>query len=206
MSGWNPAAVGIMTSMTNQGLLLMKMRMLAIGKHYDIMDKDEHLLATVSLDAKQNMTGAVVGAAVASIAGDYIGRFAKRSLAYTYDVMDAGGNLALQIRKGSGGNTAQFTVVDPGTGANAGTINMKRSLFGGLKAHWMAPTGQPLMVTKGNIIRRKYTITDPSGKEIGRVRHKMLAIRDVWQLELDAGTNHLYSAIFAVVLDFEKKM
>src|SRR5271170_2416076 len=165
MSGWNPAAVGIMNSMTNQGLLLMKMRMLALGKHYDIMDKDEHLLATMSLDAKQNMTGAVVGTAVASIAGDYIGRLAKRSLAYTYDVMDAGGNLAFQIRKGSGGNTAQFTVVDPITGVNAGTIDMKRSLFGGLKAHWMAPSGQPLMVTKGNIIRRKYTITDTSGKE-----------------------------------------
>jgi uncharacterized protein YxjI len=206
MSGWNPAAVGIMNAMTNQGILLMKMKMLSLGKNYDIMDKDQRVLATIGLDANQNMTGAVVGAAVASIAGDYVGRFAKRSLSYTYDVKDAAGNLALQIRKGSGGNKTQFTIVDPATGATAGTIDMKRSLFGGLKAFWVAPTGQPLMGTKGNIIRRKYAITNPSGVEIGRVRHKMLAIRDVWELDLNPGTNHLYSAIFAVILDFEKKM
>jgi hypothetical protein len=38
------------------------------------------------------------------------------------------------------------------------------------------------------------------------VRHKILAIRDVWQLELDPRVNHLYSALFATVLDFEKTM
>ncbi len=206
MAGWNGAAVGIMNAMTNQGTLLMRMRVLSLGKNYDIMDLNKQVLATVGLDANQNMTGAAVGAAVASIAGDYVGRFAQRSLSYTYDVKDPAGNLALQIRKGSGGNTTQFTVFDPATGATAGTIDMKRSLFGGLRAHWKAPTGQPLMSTKGNIIRRKYAITNPSGQEIGHVRHKILAIRDVWQLELNPGTNHLYSAIFAVILDFEKKM
>jgi len=41
---------------------------------------------------------------------------------------------------------------------------------------------------------------------VGRVRHKILAIRDVWQLELNPQINHLYSALFATVLDFEKKM
>lgn len=206
MAGWNAAAVGIMNAMTNQGVLLMKMKMLSLGKNYDIMDKDQHVLASIGLDANQNMTGAAVGAAVSAIAGDYVGRFAKRSLSYTYDVTDPAGNLALQIKKGSGGNTTQFTVMDPSTGATAGTIDMKRSLFGGLKAHWVAPTGQPLMATKGNIVRRKYAITNPSGQQIGHVRHKMLAIRDVWELDLNPGTNHLYSAIFAVILDFEKKM
>ncbi len=206
MAGWNGAAVGIMNAMTNQGTLLMKMKILSMGKNYDVMDKDQRVLATIGLDANQNMTGAAIGAAVGAIAGDYVGRFARRSLSYTYDVKDPAGNLALQIKKGSGWNTAQFSVVDPATGATAGTIDMKRSLFGGLKAHWVAPTGQSLMTTKGNIIRRKYSITNPSGQEIGRVRHKMLAIRDVWQLELNPGTNHLYSAIFAVILDFEKKM
>jgi uncharacterized protein YxjI len=83
---------------------------------------------------------------------------------------------------------------------------MKRSLIGGLKAEWLNPNGQIVMMTKGNIIRRKYTISNGSGQEIGRVRHKILAIRDVWQLELNPSTNHLYSAIFAVILDFEKKM
>jgi uncharacterized protein YxjI len=79
-------------------------------------------------------------------------------------------------------------------------------MIGGLKATWGGPDGQPWMTTKGNIIRRKYTIVAPDGRVLGRVRHKILAIRDVWQLELDPGANHLYSAIFATVLDFEKKM
>jgi uncharacterized protein YxjI len=84
---------------------------------------------------------------------------------------------------------------------------MKRSLIGGLKASWIAPGGgQTIMMTKGNIIRRKYRIVDAGGREIGHVRHKILAIRDVWQLQLEGGVNHLYGAIFAAILDFEKKM
>ncbi|HEV2231151.1 MAG TPA: hypothetical protein VGS18_03075, partial [Thermoplasmata archaeon] len=61
-------------------------------------------------------------------------------------------------------------------------------------------------LTKGNIIRRKYEIRDGANRPVGHVRHKILAIRDVWQLELSPGVNHLYSALFATVLDFEKKM
>jgi len=60
--------------------------------------------------------------------------------------------------------------------------------------------------TKGTIVRRKYAILRPDGKEVGRVRHKIPAIRDVWELEFESGANHLYSAIFATILDFEKKM
>jgi hypothetical protein len=207
MAGWNPSAVGIMNAMTNQGKLLMRMRMMSLGMNYDIMDGEQRVLGTIALDAAQNMTGAVVGGAVGAIpiAGDFMKGWAQRSLIYTYDLKDSAGNLALQIRKGSGGNKTQFTVVDPMTGATAGIIDIKRSLIGGVKAHWLTPSGQPLMGTKGNIMRRKYTITDPAGQEIGRVRHKMLAIRDTWELDLNPGVNHMYSAIFAVIMDFEKK-
>ena len=31
-------------------------------------------------------------------------------------------------------------------------------------------------------------------------------IRDVWELELGQGSNHLFSSIFATILDFEKEM
>jgi uncharacterized protein YxjI len=206
MAGWNPAAANLMSSMENQGVLLMKMKILSLGKNYDVMDKEQRVLAHIGLDAQQNMTGSLVGSAVGSVAGGYVGRFVQRSMTYTYDVKDAGENLALQIKKGQGGNRTQFTIVDPMTGAVAGTIDMKRSLFGGLKATWVAPNGQPLMLTKGNIMRRKYAINNGAGQELGRVRHKILAIRDVWELDLNPGINHLYSAIFAVILDFEKKM
>lgn len=206
MTGMNPAAQGILNALSNQGTLLMKMRILSLGKNYDVMDANQRPICQIGLDASQNMTGALVGSAVASVAGDWVGRYAQRRMQYTYDVKDINGQLALQIKKGTGGQRAQFQIVDPFTGGSLGMIDMKRSFIGGLKATWLTPNGQPLMTTKGNIIRRKYSITNGTGQEVGRVRHKILAIRDVWQLDLNPATNHLYSAIFAVILDFEKKM
>lgn len=105
-----------------------------------------------------------------------------------------------------GGNTATFQVVDAATQSQVGRIELKRSLIGGLKATWVDPSGVVYLHTKGNILRRKYEILGPQGERWGRVRHKILAVRDVWQLELDPRVNHLYSALFATVLDFEKKM
>lgn len=202
----NPAAQGLVSSLTNQGTLLMKMRILSLGKNYDVMDTNQRVLCQVGLDSGQNIKGQMIGSAVSQLAGDYVGRWAQRSLQYTYTVKDPSGQLALEIRKGSGGNKADFQVVDPFSNALVGTIQLRRSLIGGLKAQWVAPNGQVYLLTKGNIIRRKYEIRDGANRAVGHVRHKILAIRDVWQLELLPGVNHLYSALFATVLDFEKKM
>lgn len=206
MAGLNPVAQNIVQALSNQSMLLMKMQILSFGKNYDVMDPNKTPLCRIGLDAGQNIKGQVLGSVVSQFAGDYIGRYATRSLNYTYTVKDAAGNLGLEIRKTGGGNHSQFQVVDPMASAPVGVIDMKRSLFGGLKATWLSPSGPPLMQTKGNIIRRKYSINGPDGRELGRVRHKILAIRDVWQLELDPGSNHLFSSIFATILDFEKKM
>ncbi|HEV2317753.1 MAG TPA: hypothetical protein VGV89_09320 [Thermoplasmata archaeon] len=202
----NPAASQILQSLSGHPKLLMKMRILSLGKNYDVMDENQQTLCQVGLDSSQNMKGAVVGSAVASVAGDFVGRLVQRNMQYTYTVKDPAGNLAYEIRKGSGAYTAEFQVVDPTANAVVGTIGMKRSFIGGLKAVWMDPAGQTLLSTKGNIIRRKYMIMDATGKAVGHVRHKILAIRDVWELDLEPQVNHLYSALFATVLDFEKKM
>ncbi|MFG1529917.1 MAG: hypothetical protein AAFA34_01385 [Thermoplasmata archaeon] len=196
----------IIQSLSGQATLLMKMKILSFGKNYDVMDSNQSVLLTIGLDAGQNLKGLAVGAAVSQIAGDYVGRWAARRREYTYDVKDPQGNLAMQIRKGVGGNTATFQVVDAATQSQVGRIELKRSLIGGLKATWVDPSGVVYLHTKGNILRRKYEILGPQGERWGRVRHKILAVRDVWQLELDPRVNHLYSALFATVLDFEKKM
>ncbi|MCI4350446.1 MAG: hypothetical protein L3K15_02895 [Thermoplasmata archaeon] len=206
MAGLSPTAQNLVEALANRPLLLMKMRILSLGKNYDVMDEQKNVLCTIGLDAGQNVTGSLVKGAVSSLAGDYVGRWAARSMKYTYTVKDAAGQVAMTINKGSGGNKALFDLVDTGSNVAIGTIQMKRGLIGGLKATWVAPGGQTTMMTKGNIIRRKYRIVDPAGREIGHVRHKILAIRDVWQLQLEAGINHLYGAIFAAILDFEKKM
>ncbi len=202
----NPTAQALVQSLGGHEMLLMKMQILSFGKNYDVMNEQKEVLCKVGLDAGQNVKGVVVGSAVSQIAGGYIGRYAQRSLQYTYIVRDAQGTPALEIRKGSGGNHTEFVVADPVTNVLLGKIDMKRSLIGGLKASWVTPNEQVYLRSKGNIIRRKYEILGPEGKSVGRVRHKILAIRDVWQLELNPQVNHLYSALFATVLDFEKKM
>lgn len=206
MNAMNPIAQGIVSKLDTQSTLLMKMRILSWGKNYDIMDANKQVLCQIGLDGRQNMKGALLGAAVSQVAGDWVGRWAKRSLPYTYEVKDPNGALALHIRKTPGGQKAEFHVLDPENSGSFGYIDLKRSLIGGLKAAWVGPNGQVLMHSKGNIVRRKYSIQNPAGQTLGRVRHKILAVRDVWQLELDQPTNHLYSALFATVLDFEKKM
>jgi uncharacterized protein YxjI len=206
MAAPNPAAQWIIGALTNHPKLLMKMRILSLGKNYDVMDEQQQVLCTIGMSAGQNLGGQALGAAVGAVAGGYLGRYVARSGSYTYTVKDPQGNVAMEIRKGTGGNKAQFAVVDAAAGGTFGTINMKRSIFGGLKADWVDPGGREIMRSKGNIIRRKYSIVGEQGQELGRVRHKILAIRDVWQLEFEQGSNHLYSAIFATILDFEKKM
>jgi uncharacterized protein YxjI len=202
----NPTAQAVVQGLAGHPLLLMKMAILSFGKNYDVMDEQSRVLCKVGLDSGQNVKGQLLGGAVASLAGGYVGRWAARSLAYTYVVRDAQGNPALEIRKGSGGNKAEFLVVDPQSNVVLGKIDLVRSLIGGLKASWVGPDGQIYMHSKGNILRRKYEILGPDGASVGRVRHKILAVRDVWQLELSPQINHLYSALFATVLDFEKKM
>ncbi len=206
MAAANPAAAQILQSLSNQGKLLMKMRILSLGKNYDVMNEQQQVLCQVGLDASQNMKGGLVSGAVGAVAGDFVGRIVARNMTYTYTVKDPQGNLAYEIRKGSGAYTAEFVVWDPVANAPVGTIGMKRSFIGGLKAVWLDPAGQTYLSTKGNIIRRKYEMLGPDGRPVGHVRHKILAIRDVWELDLDPQVNHLYSALFATVLDFEKKM
>ncbi|MGC2290069.1 MAG: hypothetical protein WA688_09490 [Thermoplasmata archaeon] len=202
MAGLNPVAQNIMQALSNQPNLVMKMQIFSMGKNYDVMDPNQTVLCRIGLTSGQNMQGQMLESAV----GGYLGRYVGRSMNYTYTVKDPAGNLGFEIRKTGGGNHSQFQVVDPFLGTPVGLIELKRSLMGGLTATWVAPAGQPLMTTKGSILRRTYEIMGPDGREVGHVRHKILAIRDVWELELGPGSNHLFSSMFATILDFEKEM
>ncbi len=190
----------ITSSVGGNSELLMKKKILNLGKHYIVMDQNQATLCNVILDWGQNIGGQMLS----SVAGKWAGRM----MSYTYRVTDANGQEALEIRKGKGSFKTHFDIVEPETGENIGGIGLKRGLlFGGMKAQWVDPkTGQGLISVRGNIMRRKYVMLDPSGNEIAKVRHKIMAIRDVWKLELTSGTNHLHAMIFATVLDFEKEM
>lgn len=179
--------------------LLMKKKMIAVGKNYAIMDEDQNPLSYIYLDAKQNVVGNLLSGALGSWAG--------REMGYTYLVQDSYNQNALVVKKGAGAWSANFGVFDAESGEQYAMIGLKRSLIGGMQAHWQEKNAsQPDMSTKGNVLKRQYAIIGSNGAELGHVRHKIAAVRDVWSLKLAPEANILNAAIFAVVLDFEKEM
>lgn len=76
-----------------------------------------------------------------------------------------------------------------------------------MRSQWLDSTSsQVLMHTKGNVIRRTYLILDPQGSKIASIRHKIVAIRNVWQLQVNSQSNHINTVVFATILDCEKEM
>ncbi len=189
----------ITNALAGNNELLMKQKIMQLGKNYTVMDSNQNPLCYVRLDWKSNMAGNMLS----SIGGRMVGRMMK----YTYAVSDSSNQPALEIRKGPGSFKSYFDIVEPESSEKIGGIGLKRSLIGGMQAEWQDPqSGQPLIRTQGNVIRRQYSMVDPSGNEIATVRHKIAAIRDVWKLDIKGGTNHLHAVIFASILDFEKEM
>lgn len=178
--------------------LLMKKKILSLGKNYTVMDSSQTPLCYVRLDMGSNMMG--------NIASNYLGKWAGRMMQYTYSVEDTGNENALEIHKGKGAWKTNFEVTEPETGENLGVISLKRGLVGGMLAQWAdQSSGQVAMVTQGNVMRRQYKITDTNNAEVASVRHKIAAVRDTWTLNVSPEHN-LKAVIFATILDFEKEM
>lgn len=189
----------VMNSLNGQTELLMKKHIISLGKFYDVMDSNQSKLFSVRLDWGSNMAGNM-------LAGQ-LGRWAGRMMHYTYSVYDGNNEIALEINKGSGAFKSTFQVVEPETGEKMGSIYMKRSLIGGMNANWLdASSNQPTINTKGNIMRRQYTMLNQNMAEVATVRHKIVAVRDVWTLNITDSSDSLHAVIFATVLDFEKEM
>lgn len=195
----NKALDNIAAALNGNNQLLMKKKILAAGKNYAVMDQNQKPLCYVYLSAAQNIAGKLLAGAVGSWAG--------REMSYTYIVQDAYNESALILKKGAGAWSANFGIYDAVSEEQGAVISLKRGLIGGMQAQWLdRENNQVTMATKGNVLRRQYSIVDQSQKEVGSVRHKIAAIRDTWSLNLETGTNILNAAVFATVLDFEKEM
>lgn len=193
------ALENIKKSLVGKSELLMKQKIIQLGKNYWVMDSDENTLCNVRLDWGSNMAGNMVSGVA--------GRWAGRMMHYTYVVSDANNDPALEIRKGSGSFKTYFDVVEPETGERLGGIGLSRSLVGGMKTAWQDPqSSEIVLTTKGNVLRRQYSMVDGNSNEVASVRHKIVAIRDVWQLRISGMEHQLQAIVFSVVLDFEKEM
>lgn len=189
----------VINSLSGKSELLMKKKILALGKNYTVMDTLENPLCYVRLNFGSNIAG--------NILSRDMGKWAGRMMQYTYTVEDANQQNALEIRKGPGAWKTNFQVTEPETGQQVGVISMKRGLVGGMLAQWFDPASNAVTLkTQGNVLRRQYAMLDENNTEVASVRHKIVAIRDTWNLNLNAGSNHLEAVVFATVLDFEKEM
>ncbi len=175
---------------------LLRQRALTIGATYDVLDDQKNPLFKIKQDAGQAVGAALVGA----LAGSIVKRHMKRSYAIlTNDDRPVG-----MISKGSGAFKTAYTIT-LADGRMVGYINVKRGFIGGLKASLLNGQGQPMISTKGNLIRRKYAMKDPAGTEVARVTAKMLTLRDTYSVILAGNSMHpIYPLTFAVIIDFEK--
>ncbi|MCL4329578.1 MAG: hypothetical protein M1533_01075 [Candidatus Thermoplasmatota archaeon] len=196
----NQALDRVMAALNGKTELLMKKKIMSLGKNYTVSDKEGNVLCFVRLKAGSNIAGKLVS--------DYMGKWMARGMNYTYTVHDADDQEALKIVKGNGTWSSNFNVVEPEQQQMVGLIQLKRSfLVGGMKAQWVNPaSNQVELSTQGNVIRRKYRMIDPTGAEVASVRHKIAAIRDTWNLEVHSGQHNLHAVVFATILDFEKEM
>ncbi|HEX9710671.1 MAG TPA: hypothetical protein VGB42_12000 [Candidatus Thermoplasmatota archaeon] len=174
---------------------LVRQRALAIGATYDVMDENKNSLFKIKQDASQAVGTALVGAVA--------GKMAKRYMKRSYEILSADDRSVGKIAKGSGAFKAGYTI-QLNDGRLIGVINTKRSLIGGLKATLVDPQNKPMIMTKGNLIRRKYMMKDNGGNEVARVTAKLLQIRDTYKVELKTQMHPIYPLTFAIIIDFQK--
>lgn len=174
---------------------LVRQRALAVGATYDVMDESKNPLFKIKQSGKQAVGTALVGAVA--------GRLASRYMERSYQMLTTDDRPVGVIAKGSGAFKAGYSIT-LNDGRVIGVINTKRSLIGGLKASLLDGKGQPMIQTKGNLIRRKYMMKDNQGNELARVTAKLLQIRDTYKVELKTQMHPIYPLTFAIIIDFQK--
>jgi uncharacterized protein YxjI len=182
---------------------IIRQKALAIGDTYTVMDENKADLFIIKQAGKEAVKAALVGAALGAIAGDAIGGIGKRRMERNFDIMTLDGRWVGRIYKGKGAYKSPFDVT-LSNGQLVAKIATKRSFIGGLKASLLDGNGQPMISTKGNLIRRKYMMKDNGGNEIARVTAKLLQIRDTYTVELKGNMHPIYPLAFAIIIDFEK--
>ena len=179
---------------------LVQHKVLSLGHSYRVMDANKNELFHVQGDAGQNLAGNALG----SMVGGYLGRMVARSIDMTYGIVAANGTRWGTLKKTGGANQSTFTLVDNG-GQPWVIVQMARSLIGGVTATAVWPNGQPMMHTKGNLIRHNFFIKDPGGNDLAKVHQQWIAIRDTYNVDLLGNIDPLYPLTFSVVIDYEKE-
>jgi len=182
---------------------MIRQKALAIGSTYTVMDENKSDLFMIKQAGSEAVKTAVVGAAIGALAGGAIGGVAKRRMERNFDIMTLDGRWVGRIHKGKGAYKAPFDVT-LSNGQIVAKIATKRSFIGGMKATLLDANGQPMITTKGNLIRRKYMMKDNAGNEVARVTAKILQIRDTYTIDLKGNMHPIYPLSFAIIIDFQK--
>jgi hypothetical protein len=124
-----------------------------------------------------------------------------------YVLEDPAGRLAIVIPKfGMPDALAiRLWVVDPGTSDLLGQIDLGRSERE-IVMTWATSRGEPVMKVNRLLNRTssyENPISDRDGHEVGLIRKSKWAFRDIWELDLKPGSDHLFCVIFSAIWECE---
>lgn len=177
--------------------------MMSMGHSYRVMDQEKRHLFTVQGNVKQNLMGNLVGGMLGGGGNSYLERVAARSGSMTYSVVHPSGAVVGTITKEGGPNHSLFTLMDAASQPRV-TIRLERGMMGGITATAVAPNGQPILQTSGNLARHNFLIKDSAGTDVVKVHEAWAAVRDTYNIDLLGNVDPLYPLVFSILIDFEK--
>ncbi len=208
MPGLGPIAEGLRLVLGSHSTVSVHRKETILhARNYEVMDANRQRLlclvkeATIRFDPKM-----YAGMGLPS-AGTEAAKLTKTG---GFLVEDSAGNTALMVlkfrRQERDGHT--YHVVDPEAHAFVGFIHAKAPPRKPVtEAVWATVDGRVLMSTSGKRPGEggyAYVLSDPDGRELSIVRHRALAFRDIWDIEMKPGSEHLASMILATVWECER--
>ena len=199
-----PTALGSVASLGLQGRrnFLVQHQILSLGHSYRVMDTENRHLFTVEGNARQNLSGNVLGGILGG-SDSYLGRLTARSTNMTYTLVNANGVGLGTILKEGGANQSTFTLADS-SGQRLFVITLQRGVMGGITATAVGADGRPMLQTSGNLVRHNFVIRDPTGNELAKVHEAWVAIRDSYNVDIVGSIDPVYPLVFTILIDFEK--
>lgn len=188
--------------LVGQRSFLVQHQIMSFGHSYRVMDAQQRHLFAVQGNTNQNLSGNILGT-LAGGSDSYFGRMAARSVNMSYTLVNPAGAVFGTILKEGGANQSTFTLVDP-QGQRWVVVQLNRGMMGGITAAAMAPTGQPMMQTSGNLMRHNFMIKGAGGEDLAKVHEAWVAIRDTYNVDLMGNIDPLFPLVFTILIDFEK--
>lgn len=182
---------------------LLQHELLSGGRNYRVLNHEKRHLFTVREDVRQELVEGFLGEPAGPAHGFHLGRAAHQVPSIAWTVADAAGNPRGTIQIQASGNAAVSTLAN-GSGTPILSVNVERSMVGGVSATAAFPDGRAMFAARGNLMRHDFSIHDPSGAEVAKIHEAWASMRDTYNLDVVGSVDPLCPLIFAILIDREK--